>query len=259
MKIVLQAIAILLICGVSISCTSNLKEQDIVIVDIANFGRAKIAEQISVIDSLNPKVIGLDIQFKAKRDPVIDSILRSALDRCDNLVLINELTEYKNGENFVYESQTGSAPYFLRNATEGFANVIYEEDEVNTIKRFAVYEEINNKRGYNFSVMAAMLFDSASTKAFIRDNSKVVEVDFLGNYEKFNILSARDVLDGKINSQDIEGKIVLFGSLRIEDLDMFHTPLNKTNKIEEPDMFGVVYIANVISQIIHYNQTIPRL
>jgi CHASE2 domain-containing sensor protein len=55
-------------------------------------------------------------------------------------------------------------------------------------------------------------------------------------------------LNGNITKKDIEGKIVMFGFLGPGNEDKFFSPLN-TNP-NEPDMYGLEYLANVVAQVL---------
>ncbi|MFN8890617.1 MAG: CHASE2 domain-containing protein, partial [Cyclobacteriaceae bacterium] len=95
----------------------------------------------------------------------------------------------------------------------------------------------------------ALSYDSLSTMNFIRRHPKIVDVDYLGNMEAFTWYSAKDVLDGKLKREEISGKIVIVGALSIFDDDRFHTPINIDDS--KSDMFGVIYLANVVNQILN--------
>lgn len=249
-RIVNYCLVVFIVC-VS-SCNSNKKVDDIVIIDVADFGREIIAKEIAIIDSLSPKVIALDLQFSVKRDPYQDSILRLSLNRCDNLIMMSVIKDDYNGADIQYLELTGSIPEFLSNAKTGFANVILEDDEFQTLKRFSIAEKVNGKLEYHFSVRTAMEFDSLRTMSFIKSNPKIVDVNYFGDAKAFKIFSAHDVLNKKVTAADIEGKIVLFGTFSPHDNDIFFSPLNNRKKPYKSDMHGVVYLANIVAQILDH-------
>ncbi|MBX2966858.1 MAG: CHASE2 domain-containing protein [Cyclobacteriaceae bacterium] len=240
-----------LIAASLVSCKkSTIKSEGIVIVDVADFGREIIAKQIAIIDSLSPKVVAIDLQFSTRKDERTDSVFASVLSRCDNLVMVSVINHDYAGEDIEYEELIEPLPEFSMHAKTGFANAILEDDEFQTLKRFSIRERVAGKTEYHFAVRTAMCFDSLRTMSFIQSNPKIIDVEYRGNTEAFMVFSAADVLERKITSKDIEGKIVLIGSFSPFDYDLFFTPISSKKKPHMPDMFGVVYLANIVAQIL---------
>jgi CHASE2 domain-containing sensor protein len=234
------------------SCDSKKKVKDIVIVDVADFGREIIAKEIAIIDSLNHKVIAIDLQFSTRKSPQVDSIFKSTLDRCENVIMVSVIQDDYTAEDIEYSGLIGSLPEFLTAAKTGFANAILEDDEFQTLKKFSVAERVNGKTEYHFAIRAAMAFDSLKTMSFVKSNAKIIDVNYFGNVEAFKIFSAYDVLNKKVTHEDIEGKIVLFGTFSPHDNDIFFSPLNNKKRPYKPDMYGVIYIANIIAQVLNH-------
>jgi len=176
--------------------------------------------------------------------------LKTALDKCKTLVMASVLDGEFPSQKMPYQNLIGSDSVFLSNAKTGFINVILENDEVSTLKRFSVQEEVRNKVEYHFSIRTAMSFDSLRTMHFIQMHPKILDVNFYGDIDSYVFFSAKSILDGELKREDIEGKIVILGSFSVFDKDIFFTPLKKKKNSANPGMFGVVYLANVVNQVL---------
>jgi CHASE2 domain-containing sensor protein len=233
------------------ACGQNSITDKIVVVNIHNYDRDGIAKQIQNVRALNPKVIALDIQFSSRKDKRVDSVLRATLESCDNLVMASVMRNYTH-EDIDYLDTLGCEPYFLTNARTGFINAILEDDTFRTLKRFSIKEKVNGKIEYHFAVRTAMTFDSLKTMNFIKDKPKIIDVAYQKDQSKIKVISALDALKGNLKRKDIEDKIVIFGTFWIfeDDPDIFVSPLNKETERYRPDMWGVMYLANIVAQVL---------
>lgn len=102
--------------------------------------------------------------------------------------------------------------------------------------------------------MNSSLFREAYVKTsnFIQSHERLVDLNFKKGVRKFKTFSVTDVLNGKLTKKEIEGKIVMMGFLGPGNEDKFYSPLNKNSK--EPDMYGVEYLANIVAQILEWEQ-----
>ena len=64
--------------------------------------RAEIARVIELVDSLQPKVIGLDVFFRNRIDPGADTILENVIRKCKNRVVACILDDEQRDDNDVY-------------------------------------------------------------------------------------------------------------------------------------------------------------
>ena len=64
----------------------DTKVDDVIIVNIKHHNRFEIAQAINKVAEQNPKVIGLDIVFKDRKEPFLDSVLRASLTNNKNIV-----------------------------------------------------------------------------------------------------------------------------------------------------------------------------
>ncbi|MEQ8359415.1 MAG: CHASE2 domain-containing protein [Cytophagales bacterium] len=221
-------------------------EQDIALVNLSDLDRGKISEVINIINSKQPDVVAIDVQFYGREKPSDDYKLLLALEHCKNLVMISLIANYDGRKEKDYTEFTyGSMPEFLIGAKTGFANVILENDR--SLRKFSIYEKVKGKIEYHFAIQVAMSFDSIKTMEFIRSKPRIVNVDYVAG-KGLKVFSADDVLQERVSQNDIRGKIVMFGFLGPGDEDKFYTPLNENPN--EPDMYGLEYLANIVAQVL---------
>lgn len=261
-------------------------DESIVVVNIGNLSRRGIAEQIGIISKYNPKVIGFDgffdcrtglrdtVNCPALKDTLGNLMLSNAIREAGNVVLVTKLFQSDSlleaGYDDVADSLRRSDPAFRDFAlAEGFATLDTDaafQDDVKTCRAFNPYFIYQDEKVYAFGVQMAMAYDSARTKEFLdRDNFKevinyrgnIVDMFHTTNYpQMFYTLDVEDVFSENFVPEMIKDKIVIFGYLG-EELgdpswsDKFYTPLNKKLAGKaNPDMFGVVVHANIVSMIL---------
>lgn len=81
------------------TCLAQPLVKDIVLINVGNTNYKKTAKELSIINSLNPKVIAIDIAFTTQRNQKHNQILVEALWKCQNLVMATKV--YSTGENQV--------------------------------------------------------------------------------------------------------------------------------------------------------------
>ena len=248
------------------------QNNNIVIVNIGNLNREGIAKQLEIIEEYNPKVIGIDAFFRELEDPWQDSLLAVSLGQIDNLVLVTKLNQYNPGLGS-FDTLETSNPLFLDNAHLGFANLITpakDQDSFKVCRSFSSIEFTAEGEQQLFALKLAELFNPAAANRFNQRQNTVELINYGGNIikansknseftNKFMVLDWLDVFEENFVSNVFENKIVILGYLG-EDLsdtsweDKLYTPLNmeyagRTN----PDMYGVVVHANILSMILNGN------
>lgn len=260
-------------------------DENIVIVNIGELSRGGIAEQIRIISQYNPKLIGMDCFFDCPRgrencpqlkDTLGNMMLSEAIKQAGNVVLVTKLQQSKllrkTGEVDEFDSLRRSDPVFRDSALgEGFANLDTDaafQDDVKTCRAINPKMKVGDNLELAFSVQMAMIYDSGKAKRFLERDNDTEIINYKGNIfdvfgqnnEKyrnmFYMLDVEDVLSENFFPEMIKDKIVIFGFLGRELgdpswSDKFYTPLN--NKLAgkaNPDMFGVVIHANVVSMIL---------
>lgn len=214
-------------------------------------------------------------------------LLSNAIQEAGNVVLVSKLHQstalFKSGAVDEYDSMEYSDPMFQDFARYGFANLVtankaeYQED-VKICRSFRPTMEVNDREELAFAVQMAMLYDSARTREFLKRGNAEEIINFRGNWEvqdirlknlrgqdlgttkfsgRFAALDVDQVLREDFEPDLIKDRIVIFGFLGeyFGDpswSDKFFTPLNK--KVAgraNPDMFGVVIHANILSMILN--------
>jgi CHASE2 domain-containing sensor protein len=220
-------------------------------------------------------------------DTMGNLLLSNAIREAGNVVLVSKFhqsySSFKRAEIDVYDSMEFSDPIFQDFAYSGFANLptankaSYQED-VKICRAFVPRMQINGSEELAFSVKLAMLYDSVKTTNFLKRNKEKELVNFRGNIEMqdvriasikgndlsttkypvmFYALDVEQVLNETFVPGVITDNIVIFGFLGAYFgdpawNDKFFTPLN--NKVAgraNPDMFGVVVHANIVSMILN--------
>ncbi len=255
-----------------------LVDTSIVVVNVGMLSRAEIGRQLEIINQYQPKVVGLDVFFShPSMDSLGDTVLSQALQSTKNLVMVSKLLQTASlasthaGE-YRYDSLERSLPQFRQFAREAFANLdtdALEQDDYKTCRKFMPKVHIGQKQHLAFAAEVAALYAPEKTEALLERDRKLEIINYRGNLvdlfgrnskesrNLFFVLDAEDVLRENFVPELIKDKIVLFGFMG-RDLfdtswdDRFFTPLNvnyagKTN----PDMYGVVVHANIVSMILN--------
>ena len=220
-------------------------------------------------------------------DTMGNLLLSNAIMEAGNVVLVSKfhqsITSFRTGAIDVYDSIEYSDDIFQSHAQSGFANLPtankadYQED-VKICRAFVPKIEINGHDELAFAVKLAMAYDSSKTRKFLERGKEEELVNFRGNVEMqevriasiktknlattrypvmFYALDVDQVLNEDFVPGIIEDNIVIFGFLGSSFgdpawEDKFFTPLNKVVAGRaNPDMFGVVVHANVVSMILN--------
>jgi len=254
----------------------------VTLINIGNLTRREIAEELQIISKYKPRVIGMDSFFDCVtglRDTVncpqlIDTLgnlmLSNAINEAGNVVLVTKVLQIDSlTEEF--DSLRRSDPMYRDYATgEGYASLPTDaafQDDVKTCRDFNPIIDVKGKSQYAFGVEMAMLYDSVKTKRFLTRENYYEVINYRGNVadyfhqtnypQMFYTLDIEDVMNENFVEEVIKDKIVIFGFLgaKLGDpswADKFYTPLNKKLAGKaNPDMFGAVVHANIVSMILH--------
>jgi len=234
-------------------------DTNIVLVNLSNLSRSDIARRVNIINSFNPKVIGIDAIFQEEKEFSSDSLLSDAFSKCRNLVLVSKLDLYREDSDD-YDTLINSIEIFNKYASNGFAN-LPNDDKVSfrTIREFKPVSKTNGTEVNAFGSQIVEIYNPAAFQ-FLKNRKKEIEkINYVGNYNKFYYLDAYQVLSDENDLSFIKDKIVLMGfmglSLNNKTFeDIYFTPLNERYAGKAfPDMYGVVIHANIISMILQEN------
>ena len=242
-------------------------DKNVVLVNIGELSRREIAHQLRIINEYEPAVIGIDSYFwNLKEDSLGDKLLNHALTNIENLVLVSQLQfNYLTEE---YDSIRYSNSLFNVGKT-GYANLETDalaQHNFKVCRSFPPQKYIDGGFEPAFAVRVCELYDAEVTKSFLNRNNEFEIINFRGNVMgygqtnfggRYTALDISDVFQERFEPELIKGKIVLFGFLG-EDFDdpswedKFFTPLNsKYAGKSNPDMFGLVVHANIVSMILN--------
>jgi CHASE2 domain-containing sensor protein len=234
------------------------RDTNIVIVEIGK-DRATIADQVNLLQKYSPAVIGLDVVFdKEAQDPLENIRLLQAITQHNNIVFASRLeidsTSKKAGfvTNFFDEKD--------RHFPAGYINFIGNQFSV--LRNYPPFYKINDSVYSSFTSVIIKKFSAEKFRKLQKRNKKSEIINYTGNLENFTTLSAEQLLAGDSTGQLgslLTGKIVLVGyfvkpgvPLVIEDLHF--SPLNvQLSGKSNPDMYGVVIHANILSMILNEN------
>jgi len=245
----MRFIILFLILVQSLTCFSQNEESNIVLINVENLDRAGIAKEISIINSLKPKVISIDLQFTGSHGEN-DLTLINVLESCESLVMSSVIQSFGNNDTLIHLG--GGIEFFPNHSKKGFINTILENDDIQTLRCFQIqqYNNFGKRVEYHFSVRTAMSVDSIKAINFVKRNPKIISIDYKQGQRKFKTFNSAQVFNGKITRNDIEDKIILVGFLGPGDEDKFYTPLNKRIKPYKPDMYGLEVLANIVAQVL---------
>ncbi len=250
----------------------------IVLVNIGNLPRAGIAEQIRIVDKYNPGVIGLDSFFKGYLDDTLGTLsLAGAITEAKAKVVMvgrieqtDSLAKIHLGEE-IYDHMYTSDSIFIGNTHVAMANLDSDaafQDDVKICRRFPPKRTLTSGETYMaFAVKIAELYKPGITEELFKRNNDFEIINYRGDFvnffeedkfaTRFYALDWDQVLNEDFVPGLLKDKIVILGFLGAqfgapEWEDRLFTPLNpKIAGRANPDMFGPVIHANIVSMILN--------
>lgn len=241
---------------------------EIVFVDIGQPEREELAWLIERISAAAPRVIGVDILLRERKDPATDSLLQEVIREAGNVVLATELPEY-NDSLQLFAGEIGCDTFFSNYAATGFVDFI-AADRNQTIRLFTPREPTPDGYVSSFAFSVVEQYDPRAAQRLLKRDKKVERIHYSGDVNSFGGLFTKDDIFFRFEDLGLQeamrDKIVLIGYLGGDSFgesitDRYYTPLNKQYAGHSPpDMFGVVIHANIISMIIEgkYIYQVPK-
>ena len=167
-------------------------EDDIVIVNFSTQSRRVIAEQINIINSFEPLVVGLDGYFPdLKPDTLGDMMLADALANSPNIIMYAKLLENDDADN-IWNDVEYCNPLFAQNHETASVNLAIENEggpqwQFKTCRSFFPNELLRNPETGEidtvlaFSVALAKHVDAEKTEKFLARNIDEELINFRGN------------------------------------------------------------------------------
>lgn len=222
--------------------------QEIVLINIEHRDRFELTQLLDEVLKADPKVVGVDIVFKDKKEGFIDSLLAKALH---NDKVIGSYIIAK-------DSIISNHSLLLSKENSGFVNLNFKDEET-VVREFEGITEFNNQK--HLSLAAKITHRVLGEQAWeAYDYEKKIQGDtpikYIGDYTSFLSFGYDEFMENE-NKSVLHNKIVLLGYLgnptgNVYDVeDKLFTPLNKVTAGKSvPDMFGVVIHANIINMLL---------
>ncbi len=222
-------------------------------------------------------------------DTVANRKLAEAIQLAGNVVLPIRIiqrkeTEARRGE--LLDSVEISDEQFQRYAFAGFANLpttAKHQFDVKAVRSFLPTLKVLDSTMLAWPVVVAGLYDSLPTINLLKRRKEEELINFRGNIDvrrltlargreldttgfggRYLAVEASDIIAGRVNPEEIRDRIVLMGYLG-EYLgdpsadEKFFTPLNtQMSGRSNPDSFGLVVNANIISQILDQDYIVEQ-
>lgn len=237
-------------------------DTNIILVNIGNNNRFAIAEQLRIIKQHQPAVIGMDVQFRTKKDPIVDAMLQEEIMGASNIVMASYLTGPDKSGKGIF---SGTDTSIIASSAWGYINFI-AKDSVTPIRYF--------KPDYTFTKTPHDAFSVTIVKKYrpeayeqLKQRGKPVEIiNYSRRQDQYHVIDVNELFDTAADFSFLKGKIVLMGFLgpdlktRVLE-DNYFTPMNyKYSGKSFPDMYGVVIHANIISSVLEgrYINKVPQ-
>ena len=231
-------------------------DSNVVIVNNGHLDREEMSQLMNILNKYEPKVIGIDAMFRKPKEPEYDFKLAMAFDNTENLVLVCGLDHISEKSQF-FDTIHTSHPMFNQFAHNGYANVI-SDDDVNfrTVRIMTPTQKVKDSLVHSFPLKVLSFYDKSKVKKFMARKNENEVINYKRNIDKYITLDLDDVFNESEKLKSIKGKIVLIGYLGPNiktpvTEDIFFTPLNEMYVGKtDPDMYGIVIHANVISMLL---------
>ncbi|WP_405399909.1 CHASE2 domain-containing protein [Maribacter sp. Asnod2-G09] len=222
----------------------------IVLVNIDRLNRKEIADLLDEVQKHKPKVIGLDVIFKEKTDPVWDNFLANKLKN-DAFVFAYAIFGDKEIETHSSISNT--------EGNKGYSNFNFNKESI-VIRNFQGIMDKDTQTLVSFPVLVAQKYlqnNWLSRHEFFLKKER--PINYTGNRDNFLILERKDIVDQE-TMPFLKDKIILVGYLGNENNyiydieDKHYTPMNKKFVGKSPpDTFGLIIHANIIQMLLTNN------
>lgn len=201
-------------------CYKMMAEEEshaITIVDLTDlYSRTDIAQTLHEIESMNPRVIGLDCVFEGLKDDTIgNEMLIDVASTYDNIVYSCKVKEETIGGE--------------RQIRSFFADSVAIPEGVTNMPRSlygGVKRKLEHKWNCNGEKLTSMVDGVMKIYGDETERTGATNINFQPTH--FNVIQPYEVL----SSRDlIEGRIVFFGAMA-DEVDMHYTPLGKMPGVE---------------------------
>ncbi|MEN3040435.1 MAG: CHASE2 domain-containing protein [Bacteroidia bacterium] len=230
-------------------------DTQIVIVDIAQLGRAELARLLLRLSEAGPKAIAIDAVFAELRSPHEDTLWMQALCTAAKrtavfLACSLDLSHEIEKAPIVPVSHE----LFTQCAQQAFANLLQGDTVARIVRECLLYTVSGKDTALSLgTIMALMLRPSLRETIFTLPAR--MPIRYRGNLNHFYSLSGEEILADSLPLSWLRHKVLFMGvadPLRRTMEDIFFSPLTSSFLNRSlPDMYGVVIHANITSMLIH--------
>ncbi|MCC5943918.1 MAG: CHASE2 domain-containing protein [Bernardetiaceae bacterium] len=220
---------------------------------------------LELLNEASPKVIGLNLDIaKPAPDEMIDSLLRLNIQKASNLVLSTDIETIKNTN----PTQKATAlHYYKDDAFIGFKDLgsNVKRNGFETSRFFSPFIPIEDTLIHSFALQITALYDREAAQNLKKRHDTQQQsaelINYRGNWDKFTVVDLDDMFQD-FDPDLVRNKIVLIGTMGESFIDQtgsdrYYTPLNDSPiGRNNPDMYGIVVQANIISMILGSNYLI---
>ncbi|SBW07676.1 CHASE2 domain-containing protein [uncultured Dysgonomonas sp.] len=215
----------------------NLNEEIVIVSTDDCVDRGEIAEVIAMVNSCNPKVIGLDIIFKEAIEMENDTKLIEAISDCSNIVLACQLKEYDKVNKRYEQKVNNFFSHYLSHLTEASININSSAEYHSIVRDFSTSIVYNEDTISTFSTVIANLYNNDLYNEFRKKEKETNLINF--GADEFRRIKGSDVLE---NKDLLSGKVVIIGDVDSPG-DQHNTPVNIS-------MSGCIIHAHILSTIL---------
>lgn len=227
--------------------SANRVSDPIILMNINRLERKEIALVLDKLQLQKPKVIGLDVVFKERRDSISDQQLIKVLSHRN---IVTTYTLLDKGMNRSVTSIVGP------NAYAGYSNFSFDQ-ESSVVRNFQGVKRDGDSIQLSFATAVAKKFlKNKWDNKMVSYLSRERPINFMGSRDNFLVLEYEDIIN-QDSIPILKDKIVLLGYLgspnnhRFDIEDKHFTPMNeKFVGRSVPDTFGLVIHANLIHMLL---------
>jgi adenylate cyclase len=199
------------------------------------WSRTQYVSLLERLTAAGAKVVLFDVFFSEEETRAIDKSLAAAIKKSGNVGLA---VAYDFDENFNVRGSTHSIKEIESKAAGlGHINLTPEDDGV--VRRNKMFVEVNGKAVPSLGLRAAMMAEG--TNEFVAgtydiklgkrripvDANGFMWINFTGPSNHYPIYSFADIVQGRINPEELKGKILFVGATALGVYDLRVTPFDR--------------------------------
>ncbi|MCX7763277.1 MAG: CHASE2 domain-containing protein [Bacteroidia bacterium] len=230
-------------------------DTQIVIVDIAQLGRADLARLLLKLGAAQPSFIGIDAVFHSYQASPEDTLWMQALCSVATrlpVCLVSTLDLSKPMDKAPKSPVSHSS--FTRCVEQAFANLILQDSSVRLVREALIYTISEKDTALSLGARTALAINPRLRDTLFKLPAQLT-IRYRGSFSHFYFLSGEEVLKSDLPLDWLRGRVLLLGvadPLRRTMEDIFFSPLEgEFCRRSMPDMYGVLIHANIAAMLAH--------